>query len=442
MATRGVAMRDIWRYFGPVLCAVVLTAAFYACLYRGVITSEFLRRYTAGHPVEICEVGLFAIGLMYLLSRAWNLFRQFASMHLVQLPKPSLAHSGHEQAEHLLTALRKQPLVGDTYLGRRFVNALETVERRQATDGLDEELKYLSDIDASRAHEGYALVRIIIWATPMLGFLGTVMGITLALGDLSPEMLVNSPNEAMEGLLAGLSIAFDTTALALILSMVLMFAQFLCHQAESNLLAAVDRQVQEDLGRRFTPSSRPTDPHVRTIEQMSKCVIQSAEDLVRRQSEVWQSAMHAALDRWTGLVDSTSDKLNRSLSDVLRQSTLDHSAKLVQAEVDASRRAGEYWHQIQESVIENARVLRQQQSEMARQSELLQRIVDGTSQITNLESSLNHNLQALAGAKNFEDTVMSLSAAIHLLNSRLGRPVPKDARVELEPSRETRGRAA
>ena len=29
----------------------------------------------------------------------------------------------------------------------------------------------LSDMDAARQHESYALVRILIWATPMLGFL-------------------------------------------------------------------------------------------------------------------------------------------------------------------------------------------------------------------------------------------------------------------------------
>ncbi|MFM2094140.1 MAG: hypothetical protein RIS70_1264, partial [Planctomycetota bacterium] len=35
--------------------------------------------------------------------------------------------------------------------------------------------------------------------------------------------------------------------------------------------------------------------------------------------------------------------------------------------------------------------------------------------------ALNANLAALSGSKNFEETVMSLSAAIHLLNARLGR---------------------
>ena len=43
-----------------------------------------------------------------------------------------------------------------------------------------------------------------------------------------------------------------------------------------------------------------------------------------------------------------------------------------------------------------------------------------------LEEALNRNLAALSGAKNFEQTVMSLAAAIHLLNARLA-DVPSGA---------------
>jgi len=56
-----------------------------------------------------------------------------------------------------------------------------------------------------------------------------------------------------------------------------------------------------------------------------------------------------------------------------------------------------------------------------------------------LERALNDNLSALAGAKNFEDTVMSLSAAIHLLTTRLGHS--ESPHVDLKIAH-VRGRAA
>jgi hypothetical protein len=52
--------------------------------------------------------------------------------------------------------------------------------------------------------------------------------------------------------------------------------------------------------------------------------------------------------------------------------------------------------------------------------------------VRKLEVELNRNLAALAGARNFEETVMSLAAAIHLLNSRLGYLPSDGPRVQLD----------
>jgi hypothetical protein len=48
-------------------------------------------------------------------------------------------------------------------------------------------------------------------------------------------------------------------------------------------------------------------------------------------------------------------------------------------------------------------------------------VVDATGQVTRLEDTLNRNLAALGGSQNFEETVQSLAAVIHLLNARLGQ---------------------
>ena len=75
-----------------------------------------------------------------------------------------------------------------------------------------------------------------------------------------------------------------------------------------------------------------------------------------------------------------------------------------------------------------------EQQELVRQSEIMSKVLDATDTVTSLEQTLNDNLQALAGAKNFEDTVMSLAATIHLLNSRLAAPTDLVRRVELQSS--------
>ena len=57
------------------------------------------------------------------------------------------------------------------------------------------------------------------------------------------------------------------------------------------------------------------------------------------------------------------------------------------------------------------------------------KVVEATGQIGELEKTLNRNLQALAGSKNFEETVISLAAAIQLLTTRLHQLPTSEARM-------------
>ncbi len=76
---------------------------------------------------------------------------------------------------------------------------------------------------------------------------------------------------------------------------------------------------------------------------------------------------------------------------------------------------------MQRALVENAKVAGQQQQELTRQGELLLQVVGATDQVARLEHELNRNLAALASTGHFEETVVSLSAAIGLLSARLGQ---------------------
>jgi hypothetical protein len=78
--------------------------------------------------------------------------------------------------------------------------------------------------------------------------------------------------------------------------------------------------------------------------------------------------------------------------------------------------------------------VRDQQAEVAKQTELITRISQATSDVAGLEQTLNDNLTALAGAKHFEETVLSLSAAIQLLSAKLSHLPDRSPTVELRSS--------
>ena len=107
-------------------------------------------------------------------------------------------------------------------VGRRLMwllRHLGTVDAQRA----HELVRHQADLDADSAHSGYRAVRLFVWAMPILGFIGTVLGISLAVGGFSEFLTTNVSIDEIDTVTAelgevasGLSFAFDTTLLGLL----------------------------------------------------------------------------------------------------------------------------------------------------------------------------------------------------------------------------------
>lgn len=425
----------------PLIIGLAACSMFYVMILQGPLNTPAMRRYFATHPVSYAEVAMFFVGAAALLLKLIDVLTQHRVLRRMELDQPSDFQDSEAAAKHLLGSLATQASsVQESYLGNRLREALEYVRRKGSAIGLDDELKYLSDMDASRQQESHGLIRIIIWATPMLGFLGTVIGITQALGDLDPEELANSIQTAMDGLLSGLYVAFDTTAVALSLSIVLMFVQFLVDGLETSLLAGVDERASNDLLANFGDNGFHSDPHLIAVERMSVAVAKTTELLVRKQTDLWRETIEDSNEQWREMLDTSGEQMRTALTNSLDTSLASHADRLAQLGKEADEHVRARWEQWQTALSDNARLLHSQQEEMVRQGQIMSDVINATGDIVKLETALNDNLHLLAGSKNFEDTVMSLSAAIHLLNARLGH-TESGQKVELGKS-DTQGRAA
>jgi biopolymer transport protein ExbB/TolQ len=426
----------------PLLVGAAACSLFYACVYRGPLNLPSMHRYFATHPVSFFATGMFFVGAAALLLKAFEVVGQYLGMRRLHLAEPPAGGQPIEDAPRLLDQLQRQAAAArQCWLGRRLRDALLFVCRKGTSEGLDDELKYLADLDAARQQDSHALVRIIIWATPMLGFLGTVIGITQALGDLDPKQLATDIQAAMDGLLAGLYVAFDTTALALSLSIILMFIQFLIDRIETQVLSGVDLRTGELMVGRFQEVGAGGDPYLKSVERMSNQVLQATEQVVQRQAALWEATLDAAHQRWSELIQSAGSQTGDAIASALNQSLQTHARELSKLERDASERAARRWEQLQTAMSDNARMMQNQQAEMIRQGEVMNQVLTATGDVMKLEAALNENLKSLAGAVNFEDTVMSLAAAIHLLNTRWGKTTEDVNHVDLKPSA-SKGRAA
>src|SRR4029078_13191444 len=105
------------------------------------------------------------------------------------------------------------------------------------------------------------MVRIIIWAILILGLLGTVIGITIAVANLNPATL----EESMTKVTHGLGVAFDHTATALSLTMLLMFTKSAVERIEDNLMGRVDERVSREMVGRFADTGANDDANVAAL---------------------------------------------------------------------------------------------------------------------------------------------------------------------------------
>lgn len=109
-------------------------------------------------------------------------------------------------------------------LPRVLLKALERFGATRNIQDVSAVSNSLCEAEAGRLDSEQSMIRYIAWAIPAIGFIGTVRGIGLALGEA---------HRAVEGDIAGvtenLGTAFNSTLIALLISIVVMF---LVHQLQ------------------------------------------------------------------------------------------------------------------------------------------------------------------------------------------------------------------
>ena len=199
---------------------------------RGPWQDSVIQRYVH-HGAEQAVVVLFACCIAAFVAKAIMAMRE----RYVQAQQLLPGWDGKPIPVSEVTKLQQSlNLVGDsaknTFIGRRIHNILGFVASRNTASDLDDQMRTLSDNDAIAVDASYALLRFMIWAMPILGFLGTVLGITEAISGLNPAQMENGA----EGISSGLTKAFDATALALTCTLVAMFFNSLIEKLEMSLI--------------------------------------------------------------------------------------------------------------------------------------------------------------------------------------------------------------
>ncbi|MCB1102765.1 MAG: MotA/TolQ/ExbB proton channel family protein [Kiritimatiellae bacterium] len=118
-----------------------------------------------------------------------------------------------------------------------------------------------SNRDQLSSDSSYSLCRVLIWAIPILGFIGTVLGLATAVagfGVMGESADISAIKDAISQVTVGLGMAFDTTLLALILVVFLMFPLSFIQRNEENLFVELENYLDDMfLARLPSPEQQP-----------------------------------------------------------------------------------------------------------------------------------------------------------------------------------------
>ncbi len=123
----------------------------------------------------------------------------------------------------------------------RVLTALKSMRNIGRVSDLDEMLNSAADADDDAMESSYTIVRGFIWAIPVLGFLGTIIGLTEAISGFggvleASDMAMADLTTRLTEVIAGLDTAFVTTGEGLVAALLLHLALTFVRRGDERLL--------------------------------------------------------------------------------------------------------------------------------------------------------------------------------------------------------------
>jgi hypothetical protein len=146
----------------------------------------------------------------------------------------------------------------DLILVNRIIKAMKQLKINRNPGDVANILKTVGETDAAVMDSSYILIKFMIWAIPVLGFIGTIMGMTQAIGSFDTvlkgvgEVGFSGVKENLGLVTSGLSVAFETTFLALVLSTIVNLFSNALQKKEEDLLSDVEEFTTDNIINKYS----------------------------------------------------------------------------------------------------------------------------------------------------------------------------------------------
>ncbi len=214
-------------------------------------TPERIGRLLLG-PEQIASYCAFTWAGFILLHRFLEIKRQRRAFHLDLLPTEQGARILPEDARPLLRKLDAVTARGGPYILANMIRqSLSKFAISRSGAEVSETVRTQAEVDLGRLVTSMATVHYLAWAIPSLGFLGTVRGLSGGLSMAGQMDRVDSLQTFIDQATRHLTVAFDCTLVALVLSLAVMFLVHSVQRDEEALVIDCQQYCLENLVNRL-----------------------------------------------------------------------------------------------------------------------------------------------------------------------------------------------
>lgn len=311
-----------------------------------------------------------------------------------------------------------------------------------------------SERDANASDSTYAMARVLIWAIPILGFIGTVLGLGTAVAGFSDFLSGAAGLEEIQGAIgdvtSGLGTAFDTTLLALILSVILMFPMSVVLRREENLFVEIDNYLDDMLMSRFPVQEQQSividnledsieaafrryipdpDRYETVFTQAIERASTTVEERFGLLAKGYESALNGLTARLassvTGAGNALEESMQRIVTDIQTQedTLLERRQQVMAGELEQIKAVAQELQQVSAETIErykqeaaalqdahtqSAAEARQAAEAMADRMKEVVALAAGIQDLLKVEQAVEQGLQGIATSQDFQETLSTL----------------------------------
>ena len=229
---------------GTLLAAIVYS--FMAFVMRPLVPVQFIAEMflRPGNQFTMIPATIFFCwGAAVLLIKSSKVKLQSRALSLQPLPDdPEFVLNEATTADVLKRINEAVDHPRHFILLNRIENALANLRNIGQVGDVSSILRSQAENDENQVASSYTLLNGMVWAIPVLGFIGTVQGLSMAIGGFTKTLQaageLSQIRASLQGVTSGLSTAFETTLIALIYALVLQLWITIQQRREMSLLDA------------------------------------------------------------------------------------------------------------------------------------------------------------------------------------------------------------